>query len=326
MIFPGTGRQMGGNIMNIAVLGTGAIGSLFACRLAQNPAHRILCVVSRPSRALQIRQNGITITEPDGRTLTAAGENLRAVHVTEGESPADLVLITVKSHTTRKALLQHPSLFGPQTTALTLQNGYGNHEDLLSVLPAEQVFMGTTAQAVNIREDGTILHAADGITRIGAPDTTAGTASDTTSKIQSVLQDAGFETEIPDDIRQAVLRKLLINIAINPICALHDVPNKYIISDRQMETHARLLVQEAIDILALEGWDFDFEIVWHEIRQVAEKTGENICSMLQDIRNGKETEIQKINGAIVTMAHRHHADAPLNHRIVQEVEQLRAKN
>ena len=132
--------------MKIAVLGCGAVGSLYAARFAQNPEHSVLCVVKSPAHAQQIRQSGITITDSTGAILVSASPE--AVCNTSRQTPADLVLISVKSHTTAEAMAEHGALFGPRTAALTLQNGYGNHEDILSKVPAGRILMGTTAMGV----------------------------------------------------------------------------------------------------------------------------------------------------------------------------------
>lgn len=304
--------------MKIAILGTGSVGSLFAACLAQDPENEILCIVNTEAHRDRINRDGITISEADGSEIRA--EHLRAMTGTEGESPADLVLVTVKTYSTRQAVLGHPELFGPDTLVLTIQNGFGNHEDIRGAVPDDHIFLGTTSHGVNIDPAGKINHAGSGPTFIGPLVPDAEGAAENAAAICEVLRRAGFEADVSSDINDAIYRKLLINIAINPLSALNDTTNEYVLRDAAVYHNARMLVREAIQILELAGYHYDFDEMWEVIAGVAERTGKNVCSMLADVRNGRPTEIRRINGAIVDIAQAMHIDAPQNRDIVHQIE------
>ncbi len=304
--------------MKIAILGTGSIGSLFAACLAQNPDNEVLCIVATESHRDRINRDGITISEADGSEIRA--EHLRALTGTEGETPADLVIITVKSYSTRQAVQGHPELFGPDTLVLTVQNGYGNHEDIRGAVEDDHIFLGTTSHGMNIDPAGIIHHAGNGPTYLGPLVPEAEGAAENAAAICQVLQRAGLETHVSENIIDAIYRKLLINIAINPLSALNDTTNEYVLRDAAVYHNARMLVREAIQILDLAGYHYDFDEMWEVIAAVAEKTGKNVCSMLADVRSGRPTEIRRINGAIVEMAQEMHIDAPHNRDIVHQIE------
>lgn len=135
--------------MKIAILGTGAIGSLFAAGLAEK--HDLICVVRSQSHADTINNNGIVISEKDGTTRTA---RVKAVTDTRDLKPFDLVLIAVKAPSTEEAVQTHCALFGKDTVAVTLQNGYGNHADIEAVANPDRIIIGTTAQGANMSSDG----------------------------------------------------------------------------------------------------------------------------------------------------------------------------
>lgn len=305
--------------MRISILGTGAIGSLFAASLAADPANEVLCVTYSPEHSDCINEKGITIHEKDG-SLTHA-ENLRAVTDTSGENPAELVIVLVKSYSTREAVKSHPQIFGPDTTVLTLQNGYGNHLPLLETADASQILLGTTAHGMNIRDDGEIIHAGSGVTTIGALEPDGSGTEERLKETAEVLDRAGFQTVISDDVFDAIFRKLFVNTAINALCALNDKPNKYIVSDPQMNRRSRRLVGEAVETVNAGGRSYDPDKIIEDAMHVAELTGENICSMLADVRRRRPTEIRAINGAIVAMAEEKGMDAPLNREIVNEIEE-----
>ncbi len=310
--------------MKIAILGCGAIGSLYAARLAQEPSNEVLCVVKSEAHASRINSNGINIISNNECDNISASP--RAVTGTENEPPADIVLIAVKAYATEDAVNGHASLFGPDTIALTLQNGYGNHNKILSAVPAERIVMGTTAMGVNIDSDGHVILAGSGKTVVGslAPDTEKGRAA--LDAVDQLLTDAGFDTEETDDAQDAVLRKLLINVGINAVCALNNVENRFICEDPAMRSRAETLVLEAVEILngALDR-HYDADAIWNNVIAVAEKTGQNICSMLQDVRKGNTTEISAINSAVVDIAYAAGLHAPENARITSEILKLNKK-
>ena len=307
--------------MKIAVLGCGAIGSLYAARLAQDPLNEVLCIVRSEQHASQINSSGINIISNNESSNISASP--RAVTGTENESHADIVLIAVKSYATEDAIAGHASLFGPDTIALTLQNGYGNHLKILKAVPEERIIMGTTAMGVNIDREGHVILAGTGKTVIGslAPETENGQSSLAT--VKKLLSDAGFDVEETPDAQGAVLDKLLINVGINAVCALNDVPNRFICSDPDMHARAEALVREAVEVLnhALAK-SFYPDTVWNKVLAVAEKTGLNICSMLQDVRKGSQTEISAINGAIVDIASSAGLEAPVNAAVTDEIIKL----
>lgn len=307
--------------MKIAVLGCGAIGSLYAARLAQDPLNEVLCIVRSEQHASQINSSGINIISNNASSNISASP--RAVTGTENESHADIVLIAVKSYATEDAIAGHASLFGPDTIALTLQNGYGNHLKILKAVPEERIIMGTTAMGVNIDREGHVILAGTGKTVIGslAPETENGQSSLAT--VKKLLSDAGFDVEETPDAQGAVLDKLLINVGINAVCALNDVPNRFICSDPDMHARAEALVREAVEVLnhALAK-SFYPDTVWNKVLAVAEKTGLNICSMLQDVRKGSQTEISAINGAIVDIASSAGLEAPVNAAVTDEIIKL----
>ncbi len=303
--------------MKIAILGTGAIGSIFAAGLAEK--HDLLCVVGTQTHAQSIRNEGIRIREKDGSIRTVPVE---AVTDTSGMTPRDMVLIAVKAPVTASAVRQHRNLFGPHTLAVSLQNGYGNHTDIETVVRPQNIIIGTTAQGANIAPDGTVRHAGTGLTVIGALMPQSEEAASSLAAVKKIFEEAGFPAEITEDAKDAVIRKLFINVGINAVCALGDVQNIHIVSDPEKNDLSRRLVTEAVEIFNRAGCSYDPREIWEKVQSVARATGENFCSMVQDIRSGRRTEIERINGTVVRTAESIGADAPFNRRITEEIEAL----
>lgn len=303
--------------MKITILGTGSVGSLFAAGLAEK--HALTCVVRSQKHADDINTSGITIVEKDG---TIRNVSAKAVTDTSDCEPSDLVLIAVKAPSTQEAVSAHRSLFGKNTIAVTLQNGYGNHKDIETVADPEHIIIGTTAQGANIGPDGRINHAGNGLTTIGALHPEAPDAAEMLSVVSGIFNEAGLETVITEDAEDAVIRKLFVNVGINALCSLKDCSNRYISEDPEMRAHSRQLVEEAISVFEAAGRSYDRDTIWNHVESIAQATGQNFCSMVQDLRNGRTTEILRINGAVARIAEELGIEAPLNRDITEKIEAL----
>ena len=102
-----------------------------------------------------------------------------------------------------------------------------------------------------------------------------------------------------DNVQNIVWNKLLLNVAINPICAIAGVRNGALIEVPELWQQAMSAMLEAAAIARASGvilGDLDLE---EHLRKVVEATSENRCSMLQDLMAGRATEIDSLCGAIV---------------------------
>jgi 2-dehydropantoate 2-reductase len=268
--------------MNIAVFGPGALGCLFAAKLAQ-AGHNVRLVDHRADRADRLRRSGITIETGEG-TLT-----LPVPVKVEHAFPCELALVLVKSHAT--ASLQLP----PDCPVLTLQNGLGSAEALAKTVGPSRLLVGTTAEAATWLSEGRVRHAAPGITWLGA-----WTHCPHDSAI-AALCSAGFDARHSSDPRESLWTKAIVNAAINPLTALLDVPNGALPENASSRGLLRALAEEAAAVAAAEGYGLGGGHA-ERAEQVCRDTAANISSMLQDIRAGRKTEIEAISGEVLRRA------------------------
>ena len=312
--------------MRVAIIGTGAIGSLLAEGLAYRAGKEVVCVVASEAHAASIRKNGIKVRHSNGEysgIKTEKSLEIKAVTETADEAAADIVFIAVKSTMTEAAVKQHRSFFKAETIAVSLQNGYGNAEAIEKIVLPESVIIGTTAQAAYIDEDGTVIHAGKGATVLGAAISGSRKGREAAEKVAELLKAGGFETEVTEDAKDAVFRKLFINIGINALCAVNGIKNGALLESMELMKASRQLVLEAVEIVnEAEGRNYDAAEIEAAVAATLKATADNKCSMLQDVERRRTTEIRSINGAIVRMAERIGRCAPCNADIVAAVETL----
>jgi len=132
----------------------------------------------------------------------------------------------------------------------------------------------------------------------------------------------------PRAIREAQLRKLVVNAMINPLTVVYDCKNGQLFSDASRLARMKDLFLETAQVVSgmmgnasNEAGDFTNEL-WEHVCSVGHATGENFSSMLQDVRAGRRTEIDYINGVIVKQGEQLGIPTPLNHELVQFVKQV----
>lgn len=296
--------------MDVAVLGSGAMGSLFGGRLAQAGMDvSFIDVWEEHVEALE--DGGLVIETSDGT------ERVSDVHATT--SPAsvgsvDLLLVFVKSIHTRDALADATPLLDG-TDVLTLQNGLGNPEILAEFVDESRVIAGVTAHGSTMVGPGHIRHAGSGPTTIGRYFVEN---DDRVTAIGERFTAAGIDTAVSPAITDAIWEKVLVNVGINAATALARVRNERLTTADPGRRLVDRAVSEAAAVADAEGIDVRADIVDH-VLDIAERTGSNRSSMRQDVEAGRRTEIETLNGAVVYRAEAHGIDTPVNRTLADLV-------
>lgn len=288
----------------VAVVGSGAMGSLYGGRLAASGVD-VTLVDPWAEHMEAIRNDGLRIASSDG-TETVATEATTDAGSVDG---VDLVVVFVKSTKTTTAMADAADAgLVKQADVLTLQNGLGNAELIAEFVPEERVIAGVTSHGATLEGPGRIFHAGVGPTQIGR----YFTANDErVARIAGALREAEFETVVTDTVTEAIWRKVLVNIGINAPTALARVQNGVLEATAPGRRIVEASVTEAARVASAEGHDPGDDIVEH-VFQIAEATKENASSMRQDVESGRETEIERLHGAVVERADRVDIAVPIN--------------
>lgn len=310
--------------MRVVVVGAGAMGGLLGARLAATGHDVILFDIWREHVAA-IERSGLMVEELDGSLVRYQARATDRPPLAVGM--ADLVLLQVKAYDTYDALLPFAGKLRAETYVLSLQNGLGNLEQARRALPGHRrIVLGTTAHAAAVLGPGRLRHAGKGPNVIGDPD---GDGADL-APLATALTAAGFETVVAADIQARVWTKLAANVAINPLCALAGAVIGAILDDPALLSLSEAAVREfdavreAVGVARAEPDYFTYA------KHIMELTRANPASMLQDIRAGRRTEIDAINGAIARLGDEHGVPTPVNHWLTalvrhREADALQAK-
>lgn len=295
--------------MRIAILGAGAMGSLFGGLLAIAENDVSLITRSR-DHVSAVNDRGLLVEWMDGTE--------QLIEVSATTNPADLddpdlLVVFVKSYDTDGALESAKPLLDGNPTVLTLQNGLGNPETITDYVPEESVVAGTTSMGAVFEEPGRVRHAGAGQTVVGRY---FGVNDDEVDRIATALTRAGAETTVAGDIQEAIWEKALVNVGINAASALARVRNGAFAETEPGKALLERAIAEGATVARAEGLTVADDIV-DRATDVATVTSTNHSSMRQDVESKRRTEIESINGEIVRRAQAHDVAVPVNRTLTQ---------
>lgn len=305
--------------MHVVLVGPGALGCLLSSRLTQggkDGEHRFTLLDHNAKRAGALSRQGI-------RYHFKEEEESVSIPVSSAPSEtgvADVVILCVKSYDLAACLDFCTPLLGPDTLLLFLQNGVAHLEVNVPAHHGTPAF-GTTTEGANLLGTGQVRHAGKGLTQFGFLGPVSDEAMVKLQRITDLFNQSGLKARVSEDILSRLWTKLMVNTGINGLTATLGCTNGELLTLPGVADRMELLVREALYIaLASEIYvpPDSLEIT----KDVCVKTSSNISSMLQDVRAGRRTEIDAINGAVVAAGKKLGIPAPANVQLVAEVKEL----
>jgi 2-dehydropantoate 2-reductase len=293
--------------VDILIVGTGALATLFAARLASS-GHNITMLGTWREGLSALRQNGARLIGANGYEQTFP---VRTTNDPKECRGAQTAMVLVKSWQTERAARQLKECLAEDGLAITLQNGLGNREILSKELGESRVALGTTTTGATLLGPGLVNAGGEGKISIEA--------HPVIGPVKEALRSSNFKVEIVDDARSVIWGKLVINAAINPLTALLKVTNGELLERPAARGLMQALAKEAVAVASAEKVVLPFDDPVAAVEEVARKTANNHSSMLQDIRRGAPTEINAICGAVVCAGEAHHIPTPINYTVWQLV-------
>ncbi|MCD8224650.1 MAG: ketopantoate reductase family protein [Clostridiales bacterium] len=302
--------------MKIAVIGSGAMGSIYGGHLSLN--NEVCIIDTNPAIVGQINKNGLLIDE-DGATNVYRP---KALTDSSAETEMDLVILFVKAIFSKSALESNKGLIGPNTRLLTLQNGAGHEALLKEYVPAEHVVIGTTEDNGAVLAPGHVRRGGIGRTNVGmlVPDTEG-----FLPKLKEAFDSCGFQVTIHDNIQQLIWAKLFTNVSLSAVTGILQVDMGYIASDEYAWKMTCRLIHEAVAVAAATGLSFDEDEIIGKVRKTSIDNPNGCTSIRADIRDGRRTEVDTISGAVVQAARLYGVEAPCHEFVVNMVHAMEDK-
>lgn len=301
--------------LSVAVVGAGAMGCLFAARMAEAGA-RVTVVDVDPHRLDAIGSQGIVLTDDAGTRAVP----VHAAPAGEVVDPVDLLVLFTKGMHSAAAIASVVHLRRWNPIALTLQNGIGNAELLAARFGADRVLMGTALIPADLTGASMVKTHGFASLQLGA---FGGAGAEMVERVGDLLARSGFTVHRHADIRIAVWEKVAFNAALNAAGMICAVPNAGLDNPAGRRI-AATVVNETAAVAAAKGLAIDRDGVLAQIDAALREHGAHKASMLQDREAGRPGEIETINGAIAAEGRRTGIATPVCDTLVDLVRIIEA--
>ncbi len=294
-------------LLQVAVMGAGAVGCVFGGMLAR--AGHDVVLIGRPAHVDAIQRHGLHLQAKtfDEHVPLRASTDASAVQ------GAGLVLFCVKSTDTASAGAELRPHLAPGALLLTMQNGVDNAERLRTVV-AHEVAAAVVYVATEMAGPGHVLHHGRGELVIEP--------SSASAEVARQFIAAGVPTEVSANVRGALWAKLTVNCAYNALSALSKSPYGRLVLAPGVADVMRDVVAECRAVAQADGVvlppDMDAAV-----RRIAETMPTQFSSTAQDLMRGKPSEIDHLNGYVVQRGEALGVPTPANrvlHTLVKLVE------
>ena len=331
-----------GEPVHVAIVGAGAVGGYYGGMLAR--AGVPVTLIGRPQHVQAMRRDGLRLT------TAAFDEHVRVQASTEPAAVAGaaLVLVCVKSPDTESTGRELAPHLAPGARVLSLQNGVDNAARLQAVLgrpvaPAVVYVASEMGGPGHVRHMGRgelVIPADIGITAsTGVADPLENAAAALAATLAPVPPDddglssadivalfarAGVPVELSGNVPGALWGKLLLNCGYNAISAITDIPYGRMVTLPGVARTVHDAVAECLAVAAAMGVTIPGD-VWAAVDRIATSMPGQVSSTCQDLRRGKPTEIDHLNGYVVRQGDRLGVPVPLNRALHALVKALEAK-
>ncbi|MGH2342206.1 ketopantoate reductase family protein [Segnochrobactraceae bacterium EtOH-i3] len=277
--------------MRIGVIGAGAMGGLFGGSLAL-AGHDVFFIEVSPVTIQAVRTEGLRLTREGVRHVL----KLPIGSAAEFSGVCDLLIVFTKGMHTRSAVEAAAHLVGPDTWALTVQNGLGNPQAIHAVIPPGRVAIGMTNWPADVPGPGEVDIHGDGVVRIW---TDTGVADPRIETIAAALDEAGLGAAPDPQVEVVIWEKVAMNAAMNALCCLLRETVGGVAASADARAVADDVLREVVAVATAKGIAVSLERVRGMVAHGMAEHADHKPSMLQDRLAGRPTEIDFLNGAVV---------------------------
>jgi 2-dehydropantoate 2-reductase len=309
-------KEAADNIRNAVIIGAGSVGLGLGSCLAVAGVR--VTFVGRPAICDALSRNGLVRTGIFGTVTTPPSEFAVCDNLSHVDfSNAKVILVCTKSFdsaTVAAELVEQQSFASSTVPVVLCQNGWGNFERFAERLDPPRIYNARVI--TGFRRNA--LHEVE-ITVHAAPITLGslvGAANDRVAWLADALTAGGIPAVLTDAIERDLWAKLLYNCCLNPLGAVLESTYGKLADNGATREIMDAIAAEAFAVMSAGGWRTHWSDVGGFLDafygQMVPVTYSHESSMLQDVRAGRRTEIEALNGAVVRLGREHGVPTPVN--------------
>jgi 2-dehydropantoate 2-reductase len=291
----------------LAIVGKGAIGGLIGFK-----CHQLGYTCQHLIKTQQ--QSLFKVTDITG-VLHSYTPNISVI---TKPNQFDVLILPVKAYQVMSVLQQLAPFIQPKHIIVLLHNGMGTIEQVKKQLPNNSLIAATTSYGAFKPDANTLLETGLGQTHLGW----IGTVDKRLKKlIEPILSALLPPSKWHQDISLALWKKLAINAVINPLTAIHNLKNGELANTKYNTQISNICFEISMLMSALDYSIKSTDLV-ENVQQVITATANNYSSMHQDLKFKRHTEIEFINGYVISKATELNIEVPHNQRLLEQIRQL----
>ena len=297
--------------MRFCVVGAGAMGGVYGLNLI-DAGYEVDFLDVNLDHIKSVKKDGFRISGIGGQRVQKV--NISA-HENDFVNSADVVLFQAHTTGTKSAANSVATVLKPDGWVITLQNGIGNIEALSAVLGEERVVGGISYHSAALEDLGHVSHTNDGTTFIGELN---GAISKRVKDLAEAFKKASLSPEITADILGVIWGKFVVNCGINPLCAVTGLRSGEIARNNAAAEMQTKILEEIMAVVEAKGIKLPNNDMITYVKRLT-RARYNKPSMQQHIEAGRLTEIDALNGALVSEAKSLNISVPFNEALVNLV-------
>ena len=305
---------MKSGIEKIAIIGAGAMGSVYAALLSDAYPGAVY-FIARGDRAERLRRKGIIVNDKV--------YEIPVITPTENVMPADLIIVAVKNQHLPFAIEDMRSFAGPDTIIMSVMNGIDSEEQIGAVYGMDRVLYCVNLGIDALREDNRVTYTTQGTLYFGEATNT--TVTKRVRRLGDFFTKAKIVHETPPDMKQVLWRKFMVNVGINQTSAVLGAPY----AEFQKEGKAHEMMESAMrEVIAL-AQKAGVHLAEDDIRSfepvLKRLNPQGKTSMLQDVDAGRKTEVEMFAGRVIELGKKYNVPTPVNQMLFDKIKAIEAK-
>jgi 2-dehydropantoate 2-reductase len=294
--------------MRFVVFGTGGAGGYFGAQLAL--AGQDVIFIARGDHLKAIQHGGLRIETPTGEAVVRPAQ---ATDDPAQVTDVDVILLGVKAWQVTEAAHAILRMIGPETCVIPLQNGVEAHERLAGILGPQHVLGGLCGTLSWIAGPGHIRSAGGrNFIKFGEVNNAR---SDRVEKLYQTFAQSGVTVEVPSDIVKALWDKFLLITSFGGVGAVTRAPIGIIRAIPETRRLLELCMEEVVALARARQVAIAKTAVADSMKSIDTMPANGTTSLHRDIVNGKPSELEYWNGAVVRLGRENAVPTPVHELI-----------
>lgn len=305
----------------IGIAGAGAMGGRIGVSIKE-AGYDVTLIDYWEAHVKRINTHGMDIkTETENYTV-----DIPAILAQDVATEFDLIIILTKAMQS-ETMLKHLLAAGcihKDTAIMSMMNGLGHEERLSQIVPLSQIYLAVTMWTAGLRGPGQLLLEGEGTIHLQSAD---GEMDSHTNTILQILNKAGLNAQISDNVFEAIWSKATLNSVLNPLCTILNKTIHEFGSYPHSAEMVKPIIDEIVAVAQAKGIELNSDELLQKVEAAYPKEAQGLHypSMHQDYANGRLTEVDYLNGQIAAYGQAANIPTPHNTMLTHLIHQLETK-